>query len=67
MNKILEKIDLASEITDALLSRTGPFGAILSLVIAYEAGDWENVPKRVFSHVNLNEIYLDALKHRKVE
>jgi c-di-GMP-related signal transduction protein len=66
MNQVLEKINLVTEITDALLFRTGPFGAILALVIAYEAGDWEHVPKRVFNNVHLNEIYLEALRNREV-
>ena len=67
MIQVLGKIYLAREITDALLTRTGTIGAVLSLVIAYEAGDWENVPKRIFNPINLNEIYLEALRRRHVD
>ena len=43
MEEILARIDLAPELRDVLLHRTGPHAPILRLAEAYEAADWDGV------------------------
>src|SRR5690606_33204139 len=38
--EVVARLKLAQPVRDALLQRTGPFGAALRLVEAYEAGRW---------------------------
>lgn len=43
MTEILERINLAPELTQVLLERTGPHAPMLRLVEAYEAARWDDV------------------------
>ncbi|MDY0163147.1 EAL and HDOD domain-containing protein [Desulfobotulus sp.] len=47
MERILEKLSLSRNITDALLHAKGPLFPYLALAIAYEQGDWDAVPAAV--------------------
>jgi EAL and modified HD-GYP domain-containing signal transduction protein len=65
MTTVLDKLDLASDIREALIERTGPMGAPLRLVESYEAGGWEYV-RRYAMRVPVSEdeipaMYVDAL------
>jgi c-di-GMP phosphodiesterase len=65
MTEVLARIDLAPHVRDALLDRQGPLADFLSLVEAYEGGDWERVsslaPKLGLSTVEVPEGYLEAV------
>jgi EAL and modified HD-GYP domain-containing signal transduction protein len=43
MEGILSRMKIAPDVRDALLSRSGPYAAILALVEAQERGDWQAV------------------------
>ena len=43
MEGILSRMAIASEVRDALLTRSGPYSATLALVEAQERGDWQAV------------------------
>lgn len=43
MAEILGRVDLSTDVKNALLQRAGPHAAALTLVEAYDAGDWEGV------------------------
>ena len=59
------QLDLAPEITGALIGRRGPFGAALALAAAYEQGQWDEVSERCeelgIEDADLTNLYLDAL------
>ena len=65
MAEVLARIDLAPNVRDALLDRKGPFADYLSLVEAYEGGDWERVtalaPKIGLSTVEVPQAYLESV------
>ena len=43
MVELVEEMDLAAEVRNALLDRSGPFGPALRLVEAYDTGRWDDV------------------------
>lgn len=45
MENVLERLPVNQEVRDALLRNEGPHAPVLSLVHAYEAGDWEYVDR----------------------
>jgi EAL and modified HD-GYP domain-containing signal transduction protein len=59
------QLDLAPEVTGALIGRRGPFGAALGLAAAYEQGQWDEVSERCetlgIDEADLTNLYLDAL------
>jgi EAL and modified HD-GYP domain-containing signal transduction protein len=59
------RLDLAPEVTGALIGRRGPFGAALALAAAYEQGQWDEVSERCeelgIDDADLTNLYLDAL------
>jgi EAL and modified HD-GYP domain-containing signal transduction protein len=59
------QLDLAPEVTGALIGRRGPFGAALALAAAYEQGQWDEVSERCeelgIDEADLTNLYLDAL------
>jgi EAL and modified HD-GYP domain-containing signal transduction protein len=65
IEQMVGQLDLAPEVTGALLSRRGPFGAALGLVAAYEEGQWADVAERCedlgIDDADLTNLYLDAL------
>jgi c-di-GMP phosphodiesterase len=62
---IVSQLDLAPEVSSALLGRRGPFGAALGLATAYEDGQWDEVAERCeelgIDDGDLTNLYLDAL------
>ncbi len=57
MDRVVEGLPFEQEVRDALSSRTGTLGAVLSQVIHYERGIWQDA-----SHANrIADTYLQAL------
>jgi EAL and modified HD-GYP domain-containing signal transduction protein len=71
--EIVEQLRLTSDATAALVGQTGPLGAVLALVIAFEEGQWsdlENLAAAVgVPTAELTNMYLDALgwAHERVQ
>ena len=42
MSEVVERINLASEVREALLDRTGPYADLLQFIECYELGQWES-------------------------
>lgn len=61
MATIMEHITLSDEIKNALISKSGALGELLSLVVAYEEGNWDLVPQDECEALNLSKIYIDSL------
>ncbi|MCC6207450.1 MAG: HDOD domain-containing protein [Gammaproteobacteria bacterium] len=59
--EILGALPLSPEITEALISRKGPYAAILNSVIAYEHGEWDKLESTAISKETITEIYLNSL------
>lgn len=60
MPALVEQITLAEEIKDALTNKSGPLGDLLSLVIAYEEGHWEEVTQLNINGIDLSQLYIDS-------
>lgn len=65
LEALVGRLDLAPEVTGALIGRRGPFGAALALTAAYEQGQWDEVSERCeelgIDDADLTNLYLDAL------
>jgi c-di-GMP-related signal transduction protein len=61
MPELLDQITIADEIKTALIDQTGPLGNLISLVIAYEAGKWEEVAQQQINGLDLSKLYIDSL------
>ena len=61
MPELINQITLAEEIKNALTNKTGPLGELLSLVVAYEEGHWEEVPHTSCNGLDLSKLYIDCL------
>ncbi|KTD75668.1 EAL and HDOD domain-containing protein [Legionella waltersii] len=61
MTELLDQITIADEIKTALIDQTGPLGNLISLVIAYEAGKWEEVAQQQINGLDLSKLYIDSL------
>ena len=62
MEEILTQLPLADHISNALLHRQGIHGEILSCVLAYERGEWEQVKSTTLSMARIRDCYLSALQ-----
>jgi len=62
MEEILTQLPLADHISNALLHRQGIHGEILSCVLAYERGEWEQVKSSTLSMSRIRDCYLSALQ-----
>ncbi len=60
MEKILEKLPLSDDISQALLERKGELGKALECAIAYENLDWDNASFSGCDTDCLNEVYLNS-------
>jgi EAL and modified HD-GYP domain-containing signal transduction protein len=60
MEEILKSIPLAEEIAHALLTQEGPVGDILRWVLAYEAGNWDQLDCTLDART-LRNAYLDSV------
>jgi EAL and modified HD-GYP domain-containing signal transduction protein len=61
MTELLSQITLSEEIKNALIYHTGSLGELLSLVVAYEEGHWEDVSDTSFNGLDLSKLYVDCL------
>lgn len=61
MPELIKQITLADEIKNALINKSGPLGHLLSLVIAYEEGHWEEVNQHNINGIDLSKLYIDSL------
>ena len=61
IDELVNQITLAEEIKDALISKAGPLGDLLSLVVAYEEGHWEDVSEQKSNNLNLSQLYIESL------
>lgn len=62
LENLIDKITLANDIKIALLSRKGPIGKILEIVIAYEEGHWEDLKESEYFGLDLSKVYIDCLE-----
>ena len=62
METILEPLPLSPEITDALVSGAGRYGAALRCVRAYEDCEWTNVEFEDLDRETIGKIYLDSIE-----
>jgi len=62
MEEILTQLPLAEHIANALLHSQGIHGEILSCVLAYERGDWDEVKSGTLSMSRIRDCYLSALQ-----
>lgn len=66
VERIVESVDLAPDVRDALLHRGGPYAPALELVEAYERGAWDRVPALAatvgVSALDLPDLYVRALQ-----
>jgi len=66
MHAIIADLPLEKDIKDALLGRPSPFTPLLTIIRAYESGQWEVLKKRlpelkISSDDTLPELYAKAL------
>jgi len=60
---LLSKLPLAEEISEALIERNGSLGELLTLVITYEQGTWENFEDNTAASISeIRQAYIDALE-----
>jgi EAL and modified HD-GYP domain-containing signal transduction protein len=63
MDTILQPLPLAEEIKDAVLSRTGDLGRILTAVLGYEAGEWPAEPAGALRTATLQDAFWTAAEY----
>ncbi|MFQ5645251.1 MAG: EAL and HDOD domain-containing protein [Thiogranum sp.] len=62
MEEILTQLPLADHISDALLQRKGLHGEVLSIVLAYERGQWDRIQSTALSRAQIRDCYLMAVQ-----
>lgn len=60
--EILATLPLADELHNALLDHSGELGQLLSLVLNYERGQWDDFSAAQFDVLTLRTAYLDAIR-----
>ncbi|CAM2920657.1 EAL and HDOD domain-containing protein [Legionella worsleiensis] len=61
MCELIEHITLSEDIKMALIDKKGTLGQLLSLVVAYEQGQWEEVNAQNYNGVDMSKLYIDSL------
>lgn len=61
MAELISQITLPKDITGALIHNTGALGRLLSLVTAYESGNWEHVSQQSINGLDLSRLYIESL------
>lgn len=61
MSDLIDQITLTDDIKSALVNRDGPLGEVLSAVIAYEEGHWEQVSNANPFGKDLSQLYIESL------
>ena len=62
LDEALAQLPLSDDLHRALLGHEGPLGEVLSCVLAYEAGDWDDVHCGTLSNVEIRRAYVDAVE-----
>jgi EAL and modified HD-GYP domain-containing signal transduction protein len=62
MEDVLNDLPLTEEVNDAILHKQGPLGQILQCTIAYEQGDWEQLPDLGLDSASIKNAYLEAIQ-----
>jgi EAL and modified HD-GYP domain-containing signal transduction protein len=66
MTQLLTNLPLSPEVLDALLERKGSLGEVLTIVIAYEIGDWDTVLQSKLDCQVIHRIYMEAIQWANV-
>lgn len=61
MSNLMNQLTLSDEIKNALMNHTGSLGNLLSLVVAYEEGNWEELPQQSFDELDLSKLYIECM------
>lgn len=61
MTEIVSQLSLSAEVSQALLSNTGPGAMVLHMAKAFEAGKWKTLAKAKLDRGALQETYLSAV------
>jgi len=61
MANVLQRLPLAKELEEALLSQHGDYGEALSATLAYERGDWDGVGCFALPRSKVKRAFLDAV------
>lgn len=61
MNNIMEQLPLDEDLALALSEREGPYGRLLSTVIACERGDWKSIHSELFTNQQLAAAYFKSV------
>jgi EAL and modified HD-GYP domain-containing signal transduction protein len=61
MYEVIYGLPLSTEITDALLYRSGSHGHVLDMVMAYERGDWDKVRKLPFNPEKTRQMFSQSI------
>lgn len=67
LTEILKELPITPEIREALLSHEGPMGRLLSIVLAFEQGDWDKTRLFGVDDVTIQKAYLSAVAWGHVE
>jgi EAL and modified HD-GYP domain-containing signal transduction protein len=62
MEEVLEDLPLTEEVNQAILHKQGPLGRVLQCAIAYEQGDWEQLPDLGLDNATIRNAYLEAIQ-----
>jgi EAL and modified HD-GYP domain-containing signal transduction protein len=62
MEEVLHDLPLTEEVNDAILHKQGTLGQILQCAIAYEQGDWEQLPDLGLDNAAIKNAYLEAIQ-----
>lgn len=62
LQSVLEMLPLSPEISEALLSHTGPYADLLDVAIAHERGEWDRLDPASVDRDRSNDLYLQAME-----
>ena len=62
MEDVLNDLPLTEEVNQAILEKRGPLGQILQCAMAYEQGDWEQLPDLGLDNATIKNTYLEAIQ-----
>ena len=62
MEEVLQELPLTEEVNQAILEKQGPLGQILQCTMAYEQGDWDQLPDLGLDNTTVKNAYLEAIQ-----
>lgn len=62
LDEILDALPLSDELNHALLEQRGELGEMLSLVLSYERGQWDQLSNTRFDNGALRDAYLSSIR-----